>query len=80
MQLLVPAPLVPTHCEQDSQKAILIGRGGAKLKELGTLARGKLEGFLGRKVFLSLHVRVDEDWRSRDDALAKYGYVESDFG
>ena len=44
------------------------------------LARGKLEAFLGRKVFLSLHVRVDEDWRSRDDALAKYGYVESDFG
>lgn len=65
---------------KESQKAILIGRGGLKLKELGIAARSKLESFLMRKVFLSLHVRVDEDWRASSDALAKYGYVESDFG
>ena len=65
---------------KDSQKAILIGRGGLKLKELGIAARAKLESFLTRKVFLSLHVRVDEDWRASSDSLAKYGYVESDFG
>ena len=49
---------------KDSQKAILIGKGGLKLKELGITARRKVEDFLARKVFLSLHVRVDEDWRA----------------
>ena len=49
---------------KDSQKAILIGKGGLKLKELGMTARRKVEDFLARKVFLSLHVRVDEDWRA----------------
>ena len=36
--------------------------------------------FLGRKVFLQLRVKLDEDWRSSDDSLRKYGYIESDFG
>lgn len=65
---------------KDSQKAIIIGKGGLKLKELGSMAREKLEKFLDRKVFLSLHVRVDEDWRQNENSLARYGYVESDFG
>jgi GTPase len=65
---------------KDTQKAILIGKGGIKLKELGIHAREKLEKFLDRKVFLALHVKVDEDWRMKDDALTKYGYIESDFG
>ncbi|KAJ1407850.1 GTP-binding protein era, partial [Ochromonadaceae sp. CCMP2298] len=60
---------------RESQKAIVIGKGGVKLKELGTMAREKLQVFLGRGVFLSLRVRVDEDWRSSEEALTKYGYL-----
>jgi len=63
---------------RDSQKAIVIGKGGEKIKEVGTRARVKLEEFLGRKVFLALQVRVDEDWRSNEKSLKKYGYIEVD--
>ena len=65
---------------KDSQKAILIGRSGTTLKLLGTDARIKLESFLERKVFLNLHIKVDEDWRYNEKALKKYGYKDSDFG
>ena len=65
---------------KDTQKAILIGKNGNKLKELGTAARGKLEEFLNRKVFLSLRVKVDSDWRQSDESLKRYGYVDSDYG
>ena len=68
---------------QNSHKAILIGKQGSKLKEVGTMARLKLEKFLGRRVFLALHVKVDEDWRSNQEALERYGYMQtadSDFG
>ena len=65
---------------RESQKAILIGKGGSKLKELGTAARTRLELFLGRRVFLSLRVKVDEDWRANAEALERYGYVGEDFG
>ena len=65
---------------RESQKGILIGKKGSKLKELGTQARKGLEEFLSRKVYLSLRVKVDEDWRSSGDSLQKYGYVDSDFG
>jgi GTPase len=51
------------YCERDGQKAILIGKGGQKLKELGTLARVELEALLGKKVFLELFVKVKKDWR-----------------
>ena len=54
--------------ETDSQKAILIGKGGSKIKEIGTAARKELERELGTKVFLDLQVRVRGKWR-RDDAL-----------
>ena len=54
--------------ESDSQKAILVGKGGAKIKEIGTAARGELERELGGKVFLDLKVRVRKRWR-RDEAL-----------
>jgi GTP-binding protein Era len=50
-------------CERDGQKAILIGKGGQKLKELGTSARLELEALLGTKVFLELFVKVKKDWR-----------------
>lgn len=63
-----------------SHKAILIGRAGSKLKELGSSARLRLENFLGRKVFLSLRVRIDEDWRGSNEALIKFGYVGDDYG
>jgi GTP-binding protein Era len=51
------------YCERDGQKAILIGKGGQKLKEMGTAARIELERFLGRKVFLELFVKVKPGWR-----------------
>lgn len=66
--------------DKDSLKALLIGKGGEKLKELGTKARGRLEEFLGRRVYLSLRVKVDPDWRRNQEALVRFGYVESDFG
>jgi GTPase len=51
------------YCERDGQKAILIGKGGQKLKEMGTAARFELEGLLGKKVYLELFVKVKPGWR-----------------
>ena len=51
------------YCERDGQKGILIGKGGAKLKEIGTGARRKIESLLGTRVFLELHVIVEPNWR-----------------
>jgi len=51
------------YCERDGQKAILIGKGGAKLKEIGTGARRKIESLLGTRVYLELHVVVEPNWR-----------------
>ena len=51
------------YCERDGQKAILIGKGGAKLKEIGTEARRKIESLLGTRVYLELHVIVEPNWR-----------------
>jgi GTP-binding protein Era len=51
------------YCERDGQKAILIGKGGAKLKEIGTGARRQIESFLGTRVYLELHVIVEPNWR-----------------
>jgi GTP-binding protein Era len=51
------------YCERDGQKAILIGKGGAKLKEIGTAARRQIESLLGTRVFLQLHVIVEPNWR-----------------
>ncbi|HLW51387.1 MAG TPA: GTPase Era [Candidatus Angelobacter sp.] len=58
------------YCERDGQKAILIGKGGRKLKEIGTAARVELERLLGRKVFLELFVKVKPGWRESQ------GFVE----
>jgi GTP-binding protein Era len=51
------------YCERDGQKAILIGKGGSKLKEIGTGARRQIESLLGTRVFLELHVIVEPGWR-----------------
>jgi GTP-binding protein Era len=65
-----PAPRLPLtriaaaiYCERDGQKAILIGKGGSKLKEIGTGARKQIESLLGTRVYLELHVIVEPNWR-----------------
>ena len=60
--------------ERDSQKAIIIGRGGRRLKEVGVNARKGIEQLLGRKVYLDLHVRTAKDWQSDPKALARLGF------
>ena len=60
--------------ERDSQKAILIGKGGQALKRLGQAAREAIEAFLGRGVFLQLYVKTRADWRDREGHLREYGF------
>lgn len=62
------------YCEQKSQKGILIGKGGALLKKIGMQARLELEKIADKKVFLSLEVKVEKDWRKKDNALKDFGY------
>ena len=62
--------------ERDSQKAIVIGKGGQKLKEIGTEARKDLEAFFGRKIFLELHVTVKKHWRDDEGTLRTLGLGE----
>ena len=60
--------------ERNSQKGILIGKGGRALKRVGSAARKDIEAFIDREVFLQLHVKVREGWRNRDNLLNSYGY------
>jgi GTP-binding protein Era len=60
--------------ERQSQKGILIGRGGSALKSLGEKARKEIEQFLGHPVFLELHVKVRENWRGEEAWLKRLGY------
>lgn len=60
--------------ERDSQKGIIIGHKGQALKKLGTVARKDIELFFGKKVFIELYVKVEKDWRDRDNILRSYGY------
>ena len=60
--------------ERNSQKGIVIGRGGKTLKTIGQQARKKIEAFLERPVYLDLHVKVYENWRKKDTALRGLGY------
>lgn len=64
--------------ERPSQKGILIGKGGRKLKEIGTAARKEIEFLLGEPVYLELWVKVKEDWRDRPSVLDDLGYSERD--
>ncbi|NLZ95441.1 MAG: GTPase Era [Bacteroidales bacterium] len=60
--------------ERDSQKGIIIGNKGKAIKKLGTTARKDIEKFFDKKVFLELFVKVEKDWRDRDNILRSYGY------
>ena len=62
------------HLERDSQKGIIIGKEGSKLKRIGTESRKKIELMLDTKVFLKLFVRVQKNWRKDTRALRKFGY------
>ncbi len=64
------------YVSRESQKAIVIGRKGAMLKKVGTEARLELERFIGKKVFLQLFVKVNDDWRNSDSQLRRFGYEE----
>ena len=63
------------YVERDSQKGIVIGKGGSALKKVGTLARKDIEVFFDKKVFLELYVKVEKDWRSRENKLKGFGYI-----
>lgn len=60
--------------ERESQKGIIIGPKGVALKRVATMARKDMERFLGKKVFLETFVKVEKDWRNRDNLLRRYGY------
>jgi len=62
------------HVESQSQKAIIVGRGGAKIKEIGTASRLELERIFGTKVFLDLYARVEKNWSRDTRALRRLGY------
>jgi GTPase len=60
--------------ERDSQKGIIIGHQGQALKKVGAMARKDIERFFGKKVFLEMFVKVEKDWRNRDNLLRNFGY------
>jgi len=65
------------YAERESQKSILIGKSGQKLKDVGTAARQELESWFQRKVFLELHVRVKKHWRDDEEMLRTLGLGEN---
>src|SRR5690606_29519174 len=62
------------YVERDSQKNIIIGKGGSMLKKVGTYARQDIEEFIGGKVFLEMFVKVVPDWRTKKNLLKRFGY------
>lgn len=64
------------YCEKDSHKGIIIGKGGAELKKVGTWAREDMEAFFGTQVHLDLWVRVKENWRDNQNLLNSFGFVD----
>ena len=64
------------YVERDSQKGIIIGHGGMKLKRVGISARRDIETFFGKRVFLEMYVKVEKDWRNRENKLRSFGYIE----
>lgn len=64
------------YVERDSQKGIIIGKGGAMLKKVGTEARKDIETFFGKRVYLEIFVKVEANWRNRENKLRQFGYME----
>ena len=64
------------YVERDSQKGIIIGKGGSMLKKIGVEARKDIETFFGKSVYLELFVKVEPNWRNRENKLRQFGYVE----
>ena len=64
------------YVERDSQKGILIGKGGTMIKRVGIEARKDIETFFGKKVYLELFVKVEPNWRNRENKLRSFGYIE----
>ncbi|MDE6810439.1 MAG: GTPase Era [Muribaculaceae bacterium] len=62
--------------ERDSQKGIIIGKAGSKLKKVGTDARKDIEKFFDKRVYLELFVKVEPNWRNRENKLKSFGYIE----
>jgi len=65
------------HVERDSQKGIIIGPQGSKLKAIGTLARKSIENQVGMQVFLQIHVKVSKEWQKDPKLLARLGFTDS---
>ena len=61
---------------RDSQKGIIIGKGGSALKRIGTAARIDMESFFEKKVFLQIFVKVNPDWREDTKKLRQFGYIQ----
>ena len=64
------------YVERDSQKGIIIGKGGEKIKQIGIEARKDIEKFFGKSVYLQLFVKVEKDWRNRENKLRSFGYLD----
>lgn len=64
------------YVERDSQKGIIIGKGGEKIKKVGIEARHDLEVFFDKKIYLEIFVKVEKDWRNRESKLRQFGYIE----
>lgn len=69
---------VVIYVSRESQKAIIIGKGGSALKKVGISARADIEEFVGKKVFLNMFVKVDKGWRDNEQELKNFGYVTAD--
>ena len=65
---------VQVFVERPSQKAIVIGRGGSRLRQVGTQARAAIERLVGQRVFLDLHVKVAKDWQRDPKQLRRLGF------
>ncbi|MDE5662574.1 MAG: GTPase Era [Muribaculaceae bacterium] len=64
------------YVERDSQKGIIIGKGGEKIKKVGIESRLDIEKFFDKKVFLEIFVKVEKDWRNRENKLKQFGYID----
>ena len=64
------------YVERDSQKGIIIGKNGGKLKHVGIEARKELEKFFGKRIYLEMFVKVEPDWRNRENKLRSFGYID----